>query len=163
MKALGLLLLLLIPLQISAADLPLGQWNGSYTFADDDSLSVKYQVEQVESGETSELQITMLVAGVAIPFQQIQLDDSQLTFRMDPGEEVSCTLFLEDGGVYRGECLSTASPDSEQKISLFMRPPPTDEADAEPPDTSAETDAGDDDARGPQGTNEDQTAADQPN
>ncbi|SHJ04801.1 hypothetical protein SAMN02745165_01404 [Malonomonas rubra DSM 5091] len=162
MKALALILLLLIPLRISAAELPVGQWNGSYTFADDDSLWVKYRVERVESGETSELQITMLVAGVEIPFQQIQLNDSQLTFRMDPGEEVSCTLFMDEDGVYRGECLSTTSPDSEQKIMLFMRPPQTDEVDAEQPDTSEGMDEGDGEEEESEDSNEDQAAADQP-
>lgn len=111
---------------LTAAELPIGKWTGTYSFAGDESLLVKYRVEMrvSESGQT-ERAITMDAAGVTIKFNKIQLSDQQLRFQMNPGEEVDCLLKLGEGGTYKGECVSLENLETEQVIKIFMRPPET--------------------------------------
>lgn len=127
--------LILFAMPISAGDLPTGKWSGSYSFAEDDPLQVKYQVDkfgaELEPPVTS-WGITMNVAGVAIEFSAIQLTDNQLSFRMNPGEEVACLLTPGEGGVYKGRCGPVSSPDAPQVIKVFMRPPVIDAEDSAP-------------------------------
>lgn len=120
------LALMLSALPVWAVELPVGKWSGSYSFADDDPLQVKYQVKKLVSEQDPLLiswKITMNAAGVAIKFSEIQLLENQLSFRMNPGEEVSCLLNSGEGGVYKGKCISVANPETNQMIKIFMRPP----------------------------------------
>jgi len=109
-----------------AAELPVGKWTGNYIYADDDPLRVKYKVEKLVSEQVPaqvSWKIVMTAAGVAIDFKQVRLSAGKLQFRMNPGEEVDCSLSPGEGGVYKGECRSVAEPEAEQVITIFMRPP----------------------------------------
>ena len=110
-------------LPCSAAELPVGDWSGSYSFADDETLQVKYVVSKQQQDETATWQISMLAVGEAFEFSDIKLLTDQLQFRMNPGEEVECLLDEGEGGIYKGECHSVADPTAAQVIKIFMRPP----------------------------------------
>lgn len=119
------LILLLFALPVAAAELPVGDWSGTYSFADDDTLQVKYQVVKlVPAQDQSVWAITMTAAEVSIQFSDIKLSDNQLSFHMNPGEEVACLLKPGEGGIYKGECSSLDDSDKSQTIEIFMRPPP---------------------------------------
>jgi hypothetical protein len=133
--------LLLSALPLPAAELLPGEWSGTYRFADDEALPVKYHVERLEAEpdeRDSSLAISMNVAGVAIEFSKIQLTDKQLSFRMNPGKEVACLLASAADGTYKGECRSLIDPEDPQIIKVFMRPLQT--------ESGAVTDPGADDA-----------------
>ncbi len=120
------LVFLALPLPLSAAELLPGEWSGTYRFADDEALPVKYHVERLEAApdeRDSSLTITMNVAGVAIDFCEIRLADDQLSFQMNPGKEVACLLRSADDGSYKGECRSLIDLEDPQIIKVFMRPP----------------------------------------
>ena len=114
-------LLLLLTVPAPAAELQSGEWSGTYAFADDDVLRVKYLVEAETDG--SKLKITMNAAEVEIIFSDIRRQKKQLNFRMNPGEVVDCLLTLGEGGTYKGECSSVVDPAAAQTIKVFMRPP----------------------------------------
>jgi hypothetical protein len=67
--------------------------------------------------------ITMNAAGVEIAFREILLKDGQLSFVMNPGEEVFCLFSLGEVGVYKGECSFRVNPGGAQITKVFMRPP----------------------------------------
>lgn len=159
MKFLGFFLMLwFFALPCLALELPVGKWSGSYNFSEDEPLQVKYKVEkQVSEDEplTVNWKITMIAAGVAIDFSNVQLVEDQLKFRMNPGQEVDCLLKSGEGGVYRGECRSAANPEAAQFIRIFMRPPISADVETEGSETTPESDVAPPEA-------EAATSADQP-
>jgi hypothetical protein len=119
-------LLVLSALPLCACELSAGEWTGTYRFADDEVLKAKYHVEWLGTNDlakSKELAITMYVAGVVIKFAKIQLADKQLSFQMNPGEDVACLLELEEDGTYKGECSSLFDQEDPRTIRVFMRPP----------------------------------------
>jgi len=129
-----LVCILLLAGPSGATELQVGTWTGSYLFSGDEPLQVKLLVKKKLSEQEPPLtnwNITMTVAGVAIDFSKIQLTENQLDFRMDPGEEVDCSLRLGEGGIYTGECRSIATPNAEQVIKLFIRPPVVEKSETE--------------------------------
>lgn len=120
----GCFVLLLFVVPGWADELPVGEWTGRYCFAEDDPLQVVYQVEKRElEGERTDWSITMNIAGVAIEFSAVMLQEGALRFLMNPGEEVTCLLNVGEGGIYTGSCRSLVSPEDGQEIRIFMRPP----------------------------------------
>jgi hypothetical protein len=106
----------------SAQELPAGTWTG--TMAPPGAatgIPVTFEV----GGASSAPSIVMRSERVEgdMPFRDVRLDGSELTFWWDPGVRVNCTLERTAAGGFDGTCAGEAGPDGAGRITMV---PPAD-------------------------------------
>lgn len=104
-----------------AQELLSGTWTGTMAPPGASGIPVTFDV-----GETAgALSIVMRSAQVEgdMPFQDVRLDGSELTFWWDPGVRVNCTLERTAAGGFDGTCAGEAGPEGAGRITMV---PPAD-------------------------------------
>jgi hypothetical protein len=105
-----------------AQELVSGTWTG--TMAPPGAatgIPVTFQVGST-SGAPSIVMRSAQVEG-DMPFQDVRIDGSELTFWWDPGVRVNCTLERTAAGGFDGTCAGEAGPEGAGRITMV---PPAD-------------------------------------
>jgi len=100
----------------SAQELESGTWTGSVFLPDGQLFDVTYEVVS----DTDSLSIDIAAPAFGkLPFSDIEVTESELTFEFRPGPLVFCVLEWTSGGSYEGTC----APDGEEEAQMIMSPP----------------------------------------
>ncbi|HUP89630.1 MAG TPA: hypothetical protein VM100_09775 [Longimicrobiales bacterium] len=96
--------------------LPVGQWTGTVTPPDGQTVSVTYDV--TSKNDTTKLTIN---AGQHGSFEAtgIKFDGTTISFSFSPGPQVNCTLKKQEDGSFSGQCLD----DGGTGAAMVMAPP----------------------------------------
>ena len=100
----------------AAQELPSGTWTGTLAPPGASGIPVTFDV-----GETGgALSIVMRSAQVEgdMPFQDVRLEGSELTFWWNPGVRVNCTLARTPTGGYEGPCAGVGGPEGAGRITM---------------------------------------------
>jgi len=120
------LLVLGAPSTVSGQIMQAGTWTGSITPPNASSVQVTFDVSV--AGDSTKITVKGTPAG-DLPFNSVRVGADRLTFSFNVPETISCTLMLQQGGGYKGNCLDT---DGGTGV-IEMVPPPKDEHDARTP------------------------------
>ena len=120
-SALGTLTLLALagPAVANAQELPHGTWTGTLAPPGGEPIPVTYEVGAAE-GALSVVMRSAMIAG-EMPFRDVRLDGSELTFWWEPGIRVDCALTRNAQGGFDGTC-SDGIPEAGAGV-ITMVPP----------------------------------------
>jgi hypothetical protein len=88
---------------VRAAELEPGQWTGTITPPQGSAAPAEFTVS--ETGD--QVEISVSVMGMVLPFRDIEIGDDSLVFTWTPGPDVRCELDLQDDKSYTGACTDT--------------------------------------------------------
>ena len=100
----------------SAQELESGTWIGSVFLPDDQFIEVSYEV--VSNTDSLSIDIAAPAFG-KLPFSDIEISESAITFKFRPGPLVFCALERISDGSYEGTC----APEGEEEALMIMSPP----------------------------------------
>ena len=104
------------PSMLAAQKMQPGTWTGTITPPRGQSVSVTFDVGV--AGDTTKITVKGTPAG-DLPFANVRVASDRVTFEFTPGTPVKCTLMLQEGGGYKGDCLDG----NGEKGVIEMLPP----------------------------------------
>jgi len=96
-----------------------GVWTGTVFPPDDELVAVEYEVSYGEAGLEINLVPPVELGMGAIPAESPTFLEDTLTFMLNVGESVGCSLFMHEDGHFEGECVDS----SGGAAILTMYPP----------------------------------------
>lgn len=106
-----------------------GEWSGSYTLYNSDTLDVLYDVQYSDLEENKKISITMIIdiepqSDFTYLLEDVVVDANKIAFKIKkPQETKSCELFAQDNGKYLGQCQSDLDTNGKHLTEILMIPP----------------------------------------
>lgn len=110
------LILLALPVTLSAQKLQAGTWPGTVTPPGEGIVNVTFDVKT--TGDSIAITLKAGEHGEFV-LNEIKVTDEQLTFSFAPGPVVNCTLDKKEDGSYAGTCKDSEGGDA----TMTMIPP----------------------------------------
>ena len=116
MLVMPLVLLLGLPAVVAAQQLEPGKWTGTVAPPDGPTSEVNYDV--TVRGDTVAIVVNAPPHGT-FRFHDVKLSNNTLTFWLEPGPRVECTLRRREDGAFAGSC-----KDPQGGIAQLLMTPP---------------------------------------
>jgi hypothetical protein len=98
-------------------------WKGYIIVSDDGEKEfVKFDVKKLDAEDGINYKISMIHNDQDYLFENLDIKESALTFKLDTGSLYKCGLMLQDDGSYSGECVRSNTSDSRKTILINMTP-----------------------------------------
>lgn len=132
-----LLITALTPYSVLAAELIEGEREGKVKFHGRGKIfeTVTFFVRSIKKGDELSYKIEMIHADRPYSFEDLTVDNKEMRFMLDTGEEYDCVLSFDekikkdiqeckDREGYCGECIQLAGDVKQKTIIINMKPPP---------------------------------------
>lgn len=119
-KTVSLCICFMVSFTANSKNLLSGNWSGSVTMPEKQQRPATFKVNNKSEGD---YKIMLLYNDRPYSFENLVVEDDELTFTLDTGTIYSCILVWQEEGNLSGECLSEQSKESTRIINLNMLPP----------------------------------------
>ena len=102
---------------VGAQELKLGTWTGTMSPPGNQSVDVSYVVGETDGALSIMMSVPSMPQRGGLAFNDVELDDDELTFWWEPGGRVDCTLLRQEDGSFEGTC-SDGSADGDGILKM---------------------------------------------
>ena len=100
-----------------------GEWGGYIIVSDiEEKEFASFYVKELEAEDSRHYNITMVHYDRPYIFDELNVEEDRIVFKLDTGTLYDCDLSLQDDGSYTGDCVVPNAEQDSNKIVIRMIP-----------------------------------------
>jgi hypothetical protein len=99
-----------------AQELPYGMWTGTIAPPGASAMPVTFEVGETDGAVAIVMRSAMVEDDM--PFRDVRIAGSELTFWWEPGVRVDCILSRTQAGGFEGSCVGESGPEGEGRMTM---------------------------------------------